>query len=74
MLVVRKMVRIGNNMEPSLKKKVITIVRQYHDVFTRGSEQMPGLDPKKAKPQCAALGLASEAEEKDLRYGETEGY
>lgn len=28
-----KMIQIGKDMAPELKKKVIEVVRQYHDVF-----------------------------------------
>ncbi|KAK1363227.1 hypothetical protein POM88_038788 [Heracleum sosnowskyi] len=44
-----KMIQIGKNMEPELKKKVIEVIRQYHDVFAWGHEDMPGLDPSVAK-------------------------
>ncbi|XP_074377175.1 uncharacterized protein LOC141718695 [Apium graveolens] len=43
-----KMVRIGKNMGADLKTKVITVIRQYHDVFAWGPKDMPGLDPKTA--------------------------
>ncbi|XP_074352742.1 uncharacterized protein LOC141691890 [Apium graveolens] len=36
-------------MGADLKEKVITIIRQYHEVFAWGSEDMLGLDPKTAK-------------------------
>ncbi|XP_074374074.1 uncharacterized protein LOC141714454 [Apium graveolens] len=41
-----KMVRIGKNMGADLKAKVIAVIRQYHDVFAWGPEDMPGLDLK----------------------------
>lgn len=44
-----KMVCIGKNMKLGLKEKVISIVQQYHDVFSWGPKVMPGLDPKTAK-------------------------
>ena len=44
-----KMVRIGKDMEPKLKKKVIEVVRQYHDVFGWGPEDMSGLSPEIAQ-------------------------
>lgn len=44
-----KMVQIGKNMGPELKEKVITVIRQYQDIFAWGPEDMPGLDPKMAK-------------------------
>ncbi|XP_074342217.1 uncharacterized protein LOC141679683 [Apium graveolens] len=44
-----KMVQIGKNMGADLKAKVIAVIRQYHDVFSWGPEDMPGLDPKTAK-------------------------
>ncbi|XP_074352154.1 uncharacterized protein LOC141691320 [Apium graveolens] len=43
-----KMVRIGKNMGADLKAKVIAVIRQYHDVFAWGPEDMPRLDPKTA--------------------------
>ncbi|XP_063949875.1 uncharacterized protein LOC135152721 [Daucus carota subsp. sativus] len=44
-----KMVRIGKDMEPGLKEKVIDVVRRYHDVFAWGPEDMPGLDESIAR-------------------------
>lgn len=44
-----KMIRIGKNLEPKLKEKVIAVVCQYHDVFAWGPEDILGLDPKMAK-------------------------
>lgn len=44
-----KMVKIAKDMEPELKKKVIEVVRQYHDVFAWGLEDMPDLDPSVAQ-------------------------
>ncbi|XP_074346626.1 uncharacterized protein LOC141685423 [Apium graveolens] len=43
------MVRNGRHMENDLKEKVIPVIRQYHDVFAWGPEDMPGLDTKMAK-------------------------
>lgn len=37
------------SLEPGPKEKVITVVRQYHDVFAWGPEDMFGLDPKTMK-------------------------
>ena len=34
-----KMVRIGKDMEPGLKQKVMDVVRQYHDVFRLGARR-----------------------------------
>ncbi|KAL8112553.1 hypothetical protein AgCh_020031 [Apium graveolens] len=39
----------GKNMEPDLKEKIISLVRQYHDIFVWGPEDMSGLDSKTAK-------------------------
>ncbi|XP_074327166.1 uncharacterized protein LOC141665082 [Apium graveolens] len=60
------MVQIGRNMEKDLKEKVIAVIQQYHDVFACGAEEMPGLDPKKAKHY---LNVQPEAKPIILRFG-----
>lgn len=44
-----KMFCIGKNMNIGLKENVIAIARQYHDVFSWGPVDMPGLDLKTSK-------------------------
>lgn len=60
------MIQICKNMEPELKKKVIEVIRQYHNVFAWGLENIPGLDPSVAK-QC----LNMKPDEKEKFYNGT---
>ena len=40
----RKEVKIGVNLEPSVKQRLIQMLRDYVEIFAGSYEDMPGLD------------------------------
>ena len=39
------MVQIGREMKVDARDSLISLLREYRDVFTFGSEETPGIDP-----------------------------
>ena len=40
----RKQVKIGTTLSPTIRKKLINLLREYNDIFAWSYQDMPGLD------------------------------
>lgn len=60
--------QIGKDIEPELKKYVIGVVCQYHDVFVWGPKDMPGLDLSVAQHKINVDPEAKSVKEKKRTF------
>ena len=43
---LNRVVRVGHSLAPTIKEAIVTLLRQYHDIFAFEPSEMPGITPE----------------------------